>query len=222
MHDFKHEIHSRFPVILHRDRSISPGPRIETAQKNTTYRQTPYSRPSDPTAIRTERQRFEDVRPASEAAVNMHRDPPIGRLDALGQGVQGGHHAVELPTPVVAHDDAVASVLDRQQGVFGRQDALDPDLHLRPRLEPGNLPGPVVRVVVEGGEAGLVGPGPDLRRVPFNDGKAEALGEAEVVPLLVVSDAQDGGVGGQEDGGAAGRFGFSDDGFFESAVAHRV
>ena len=221
MHDLKHEIHSRFPVILHDDLTRQSGSMIKSGGTST-HRKAPYSRPSDPTAIRTKRQRLEDVRPAPEPPVNMHRDPPIRRLHTLWQGVQGGHHAVKLPAAMVAHDDPVASVFDRQRRVFGGEHPFDPYLHLRPRLQPRYLPRPAVRVVVESGEPGVVGPGPDLFRGPFDDGEFESPREPEVVPPLVVPDPEDGGVGGQEDGLAAGRFRLADDGFFERAVAHRV
>ena len=152
----------------------------------------------------------------------MHRDPPVGRLYALRQGVQGGHHAVELPAAVVAYDDAITPVLYRQQGIFGSQHPFDPYLHLRPRLEPGYLPRPTVRVVVESGEAAKVGLGSDLFGGPPNDGKFKPLRKLEIVSPLVIPDSEDGGIRGQEDRLAAGRFRLSDDGFFEPVVPHRV
>ena len=77
-------------------------------------------------------------------------------------------------------------------------------------------------VGVEGHEARVVGLGADLLGRQLDNGEAEARRGAEVVAPFVVADSQDGGVRGQEDGGAAVGFGAADDAFLEGPVFHAV
>ena len=77
-------------------------------------------------------------------------------------------------------------------------------------------------VGVEGHEARVVGLGADFLRAEFYNREAETGRGAEVVAPFVVADSQDGGVGRQEDGGAAVSFGAADNAFLEGAVFHAV
>ena len=79
-----------------------------------------------------------------------------------------------------------------------------------------------MRVVVERDEAGIVGLAPYFFVCEFDDGEFETFGGAEVIAPFVVPNTQDGGVGCEEDGRAAGGFGAFDDAFLENAVFHGV
>ena len=64
-----------------------------------------------------QRDRFKDIRAASDAAVNGNLDtaPRYGR--ARAQGVEGGGCVVELAAAVVGDDDAVDGVCDGELDV---------------------------------------------------------------------------------------------------------
>ena len=55
--------------------------------------------------------------------------------------------------------------------------------------------------------------GPDGLGGPFQDRELEAFRGAEIVAPFVVADTENGAVGGEEDGCAAGGFGALDDAF---------
>lgn len=136
---------------LHRPRQPHAQPELIAQQPQTqphpflpVVRQPPQHGAADPHELRTQRQRLEDVGPVPDPAVHVHGDPPLGRGHDLGQGVEGGQGAVELPAAVVGDDDAVDAVLEGEVRVFGRGDAFDPHLHLRRALllQPADVPLP--------------------------------------------------------------------------------
>ena len=68
-------------------------------------REPPERRPADEHGARAERERLDDVGAAPDAAVDEHLDPPVDRLDDLGQRVDRRRDAVELAAAVVRDDD---------------------------------------------------------------------------------------------------------------------
>lgn len=83
----------------------------------------------------------------------MDRDPPLCRLDTFRQRIQRRRNTVQLPAPVVTDNDAIAAVLDREQRILRREDALDVDVHLGNGSKPGNLLRPRMAIGVQGHEA---------------------------------------------------------------------
>ena len=88
-------------------------------------REPPERRPADEDGPRAERERLRDVRAPPDAAVEVDLRTAADGLDDLGQRVQGRGDAVELPPAVVGDDDAGRTVLARERGVLGREDALE-------------------------------------------------------------------------------------------------
>lgn len=185
-------------------------------------REAPDGGAADPDAAGAEGEGDEDVGALAEAPVDVDGDAAAGGVDALDQGVDGRRDAVKLATPVVADDDAVAAVLDRQLRVLGRQDALDPDLHLGLGAEPGNVPLPAVGVVVERRKARVVRLAADLGRRQFQGWEFQPVWCSEVVAPLVVPHSQHGGVGREENGFASGCLGLLEDAFLQRLVLHHV
>lgn len=75
---------------------------------------------------------------------------------------------------------------------------------------------------IEGHEAGVVRLRLDLLAREFDDREGEVNWGAEVVAPFVVPDAQDGGIGREEDRSGARGFGGADDPLLEGAVTHAV
>lgn len=149
-------------------------------EENTSYRQPPKHRPSNPTTLRSQRQRLEHIRPTPYASVNMYPHPPRRRLHALRQRINRRRHAVQLPPPVIADHNAIDSHLNGLQRVLGGDDALDPNLHLCDGAQPGDLARPGVRVGVEVREAVVVGLAFDALAIPAEDREAEAVWGSEL------------------------------------------
>ncbi|RDW71660.1 hypothetical protein BP5796_07694 [Coleophoma crateriformis] len=151
----------------------------------------PYSQPPDygspdPAALCSKRDGLEDIGAVPKPAVDMDSDLAVGRLDALRKGVDRSRRLIELPAAVVADHDPIAAVLPRQQHIFRREDALDPDLHRGAAPQPGNVHGPGVRVRIEGQEALVVRlRGDHLGRL-LQHRKRQSGRRAKVVPPLVV------------------------------------
>ena len=65
--------------------------------------------------------------------------PAVDRGDDLGEHVDAGRDAIELARAVVADDDAVDAVLDREPRVLGGEDALEHDRQRRPAPDRGEV-----------------------------------------------------------------------------------
>ena len=70
-----------------------------------------HHRPPDEDGAGAERERGDDVASAPNAAVDVDLGPSADGLDDLGQRVQAGDRAVELPAAVVRDDDRGGAVL---------------------------------------------------------------------------------------------------------------
>ena len=105
----------------------------QTKQRIETYCKAPQSRSPDPHTLRTQRQRSEDVRASSKAAIDMHLYFPLRSSNTPGECIDCCGHAIQLSSSMVAHDDTVTSSFDGFLHVFGAQDTLNEDLHLRSR-----------------------------------------------------------------------------------------
>src|ERR1700752_3572156 len=71
-----------------------------------------------------ERERFEHIAAAAYAAVDVDLAPPVDRLRALRQRVEGGGHAVELAAAVIRDPHRVRAVLDGERRVLAGEDPL--------------------------------------------------------------------------------------------------
>ena len=72
----------------------------------------------------TERQRFEYVSAAADAAIQHHRHA-VCFCRYLGQRAQGGHGVIELTAAMIGYDNAIDSALARDASVGRRDQALD-------------------------------------------------------------------------------------------------
>ena len=84
-------------------------------------------RPPDEGRTGAERKCLQHVRAAADAAVHVHLAAIADRLGHLRQRVEPGGDPVQLPAAVVRHVHGRGTVLDREQRVFSREDALEHD-----------------------------------------------------------------------------------------------
>ena len=80
--------------------------------------------PADADRVGAQRHGLDDVGAAQDAAVDDDLGAPLHRLDDLGQHGHAALAVVELPSAVVGHVDALDAVLEGDQRVLGRGDAL--------------------------------------------------------------------------------------------------
>jgi len=123
---------------------------------------------------------------------------------------------------MIAHDDSITATLNCQPGIFRREHTLDPNLHLRSLPQPRNIPGPRVGVVIEAGKALVMRLQAPALTGPLDIRKAQMRRDTEVIAPLVVADAEDGRVAGEEHGAAARVLGAPHHPLHQRAVAHRV
>src|SRR6267378_7088244 len=74
-------------------------------------------------------QRFENVRAASETAVDENRYLTGGSLHDLRQALDCAPGAGVLMAAVVGHDNGINPMLSRERGVLARHDPLKNQLH---------------------------------------------------------------------------------------------
>lgn len=176
---------------------------------------------ADADAAGAEAEGFEDVRRATDAAVDVDLDFVLPAALAqgghdLGEDFDARAGGVELAAAVVGEDDAGDAVLDGEEDVFDALDALEDDGHGGDGLEPGD---------VFPGEGGVDEGG---------DGAGGALGAVDVVAAagldagalvgelgahVLLAAAELGRVDRDEEALAAAGFGVLDDAVGDVAVA---
>ena len=87
--------------------------------------ETPELRPADRAAVRTQRQRLDDVGAPPDAAVKQDRGAARHRIGDARQRVERARHTVELAPAVVGDKHPVHAVRHRFGGVGGVEDALE-------------------------------------------------------------------------------------------------
>src|ERR1700733_5973032 len=92
--------------------------------------------PADADRLRAHRERLDRIGAAPKAAVDDHGHAALYRGDDLRQRVDGGAAVILAPSAVVGDENAIHPVLRRKVRVFGGDDALEHDLHLRDIAHP--------------------------------------------------------------------------------------
>lgn len=188
----------------------------------------PQHRTADKHGGGAERAGLDNILATAHARVEQDGDAPPHGGDDLGQGLDGGHGALELARAVVADDDGGGAGGHGELRVVGAQDALDP--HGQPRV--GDNPAQLGRgqVVLDGGGDGVQGGAVvgGLGGVQGGDVGVGKVGEGEVgrhvegVGAVALAAAEARGVDGEDDGLVAGGAGAAQEGEGEGAVAGEV
>ncbi len=132
----------------------------------------------DQHGVRAERERLEDVRPATEPTVDEYRHPTRDCLDDLGEHGDRRMDRIELTPAVVRHDDRVDAGLDGEQRVLGGQEPLHQQRHRSGLPDPREIvPGEVgsEREIVHG-----AGRSACRTRSAYRDGAGRLAGKSTV------------------------------------------
>src|SRR3974390_1489274 len=106
---------------------------------------------SDPYSLRSHRERLDHVSAPPESAVRDDRHASVHCGDDFRQGIDCRATAVLAAATVIGNEDAIHSILDSKLGIFGRENALENDLHLRDVAHPfDRFPGQVARLCAAG------------------------------------------------------------------------
>ena len=201
-------IHQTRPQPLHIRDADQPQPRLQLVLQNRTemlhalspVAQTVQERPADADGRGAQRERFDNVRAARDAAVDVDLATcEDGGTEAveLQEGEEGRLRRVEGAAAVVGQHDALDVVLERFFRVGGALDPLDHDGEARRLLDPGDVvpaqrlvdvlahePAHAAALFVVGGHGAA-------------DGRGHVVGRDALVRFALAGDV---GVDGDEDG----------------------
>lgn len=136
---------------------------------------------TDEDGFGAERESFQDVATAADAAVHEDRDFAGDCFDNVGEGVKGADDAVLLAAAVIRYDDARGTTLDGDFSIFRGDNAFEDDRDLAGAADP---------IDVAPGEIGCVGlphdRGGRVDRLHAFAGFRDATGHHAVVEAVAV------------------------------------
>ena len=150
--------------------------------------ETPNPEPADPDELRPQRQCFEDIARAADAAVVHDVDLVAHGIDDVLQRVEAGDGAVDLASSVITNDETVNTELYRLPRIVHALDPLDakgaPAGDALPRLhQPGDFlpaPGAAMPDVVDPERACLLGFFCGIDALFLQDTLEDGIGEADI------------------------------------------
>ena len=150
--------------------------------------------------LRAERQRLQHVAAAADPAVDERLGAATDRVDHLGQRVERGRDAVQLPATVIRDDHSRRTVLAGELRVLGGEDPLDDERQAAHAAQPLQV-APGERAVGDGAEAC---PGSTGRsKVIEMQGSGNSGQDQEAAPHVALATTRARQVDGQHDGAVA-------------------